>query len=363
MTPILKTVLAAAMLLAGRMAGGQELYPIVKGRQWGFMDKAGEVVVTPRYTCAWDFSEGLACVQVGLLRGYVDTNGNMTVPPSYFLACPFSEGLAAVYRDAERWGHFMIFNGGSGRWVYIDKTGRVAIDPKVRLDAFAGEFHEGMARVAYGAQQGLLTTNGTLVVTGGVASVYAGGCSEGMAAFQRAGGKFGFVDTNGQCVIQAHYEDAGDFSEGLARVRTGTMWQFIDRTGKQAFEGRFDDARDFAGGLAAVRVAPPDGAAAKTRPPKGQWGCIDKAGKIVIEAKYEFVGPLSEERARVVVASPSSTNAARTLHGYIDASGAMVIQPVYDCGWEFSKGLARVRVGDTEGYIDKTGRYVWEPSF
>ena len=55
----------------------------------------------------------------------------------------------------------------------------------------------------------------------------------------------------------------------------------------------------------------------------------------------------------------------------------MVIQPLYDVAARFTNGLAAVamgkystdnpeshfvRVGDKWGYIDKTGKYVWQPS-
>ena len=38
----------------------------------------------------------------------------------------------------------------------------------------------------------------------------------------------------------------------------------------------------------------------------------------------------------------------------------MVIQPQFDEAYEFSEGLAAVLVGDTWGYVDKTGALVWQ---
>jgi hypothetical protein len=47
--------------------------------------------------------------------------------------------------------------------------------------------------------------------------------------------------------------------------------------------------------------------------------------------------------------------------GYIDRTGAVVIRPQFDGAHMFCQGLAQVKVGTKWGYIDKTGKYVWEP--
>jgi len=51
------------------------------------------------------------------------------------------------------------------------------------------------------------------------------------------------------------------------------------------------------------------------------------------------------------------------LAGYIDHSGAFVIQPTFDDAYQFSQGLAAVRVGSNFGYIKPSGEYVIEPKF
>lgn len=58
--------------------------------------------------------------------------------------------------------------------------------------------------------------------------------------------------------IQPQFDDAGNFVEGLAPVRTGSTfsgkWGYIDKTGKYVIKPEFDEANDFADGLAAVRI-------------------------------------------------------------------------------------------------------------
>jgi WG containing repeat len=41
----------------------------------------------------------------------------------------------------------------------------------------------------------------------------------------------------------------------------------------------------------------------------------------------------------------------------------MIIPPQYDVAYGFSEGLARIRVGDKWGYIDKTGQMAIPPQY
>jgi hypothetical protein len=51
----------------------------------------------------------------------------------------------------------------------------------------------------------------------------------------------------------------------------------------------------------------------------------------------------------------------RTLSGYIDHFGKVVIEPRFDSAGPFSEGLAAVQVSGKWGYIDKTGKMVIAP--
>jgi hypothetical protein len=67
---------------------------------------------------------------------------------------------------------------------------------------------------------------------------------------------------------EKNFQEARDFSEGLARVRTPEGWGFIDRTGNMVIEPQFDRADDFQNDLALVAVA-------------GKQAYITKAGAFV----------------------------------------------------------------------------------
>ena len=47
---------------------------------------------------------------------------------------------------------------------------------------------------------------------------------------------------------------------------------------------------------------------------------------------------------------------------FIDKQGKQVFSLPIDFAEMFVNGVARVRLGFKLGYIDKTGKYIWEPS-
>src|SRR5215210_5075611 len=55
------------------------LFPVRQDGKWGYINKAGEVVIKLQFDDAWDFSEGLAYVRVGSRRGIIDASGKMVV--------------------------------------------------------------------------------------------------------------------------------------------------------------------------------------------------------------------------------------------------------------------------------------------
>lgn len=88
--------------------GLRPIFP--RGGGIGFEDRAGTVVIPPRFEETTGFSEGLAAVRLpGAEWGYIDRAGTWVVPAQFGWANPFTDGLAEVIVDRK-----------SG---YIDRTG------------------------------------------------------------------------------------------------------------------------------------------------------------------------------------------------------------------------------------------------
>ncbi len=85
-----------------------------------------------------------------------------------------------------------------------------------------------------------------------------------------------------------------------------------------------------------------------------RWGYIDKTGAFVIEPQFDGADPFSEGLAVVAVCARRCRR-----YGYIDKTGTVVIKPQFEWAAEFSEGLAAVGTNSgLFGYIDKTGAFV-----
>lgn len=104
-------------------------------------------------------------------------------------------------------------------------------------------------------------------------------------------GKWGYVNENGRYIIKPKFEEAGDFIDGLARIRVHSKYGFINEKGKPKIRPQFDDARDFSEGMAAVMIYN-----SHNRP---LWGFVDQRGRLVIKPQYEEASDFSEGKALV----------------------------------------------------------------
>jgi hypothetical protein len=234
--------------------------------------------------------------------------------------------------------------------------------------------------------------------------------------------KFGYIDLNGKIVIPAQFDDARDFSEGLATVKIGDKYGCIDSIGKVVIPPRFDFIYEFKHGLAEItldrlekgkidktgKIVTPPSSPRPTplgddnRDPnldrdvltlieqKGKYGYEDGNRKIVIPARFDFAADrFVEDMAWVQVKGRIGyiNNKGKTIVppqfdypggygvgnfdgglakvclqskcGYIDKIGKIVIPLKFnDAAQKFKDGLAWVKIGDRLGYIDKTGKVV-----
>ncbi|MFU2089573.1 WG repeat-containing protein [Avibacterium avium] len=100
-------VIPAQFARAGRFSKGRAAVQSTQNNLWGFIDRTGKYVIPPRYTCLGYFSEeGLAGVYeggyisngkcVGGKWGYINTAGNWVISPVLDHADRFSRGKAKV---------------------------------------------------------------------------------------------------------------------------------------------------------------------------------------------------------------------------------------------------------------------------
>jgi hypothetical protein len=350
-------------------------------RKTGFMDKAGKLVIPAdrlpaRTVVVGEFHEGRAVIYVkkeGVAQpawptdyraGYIDETGRVVVAPRYHAAADFSEGLASVDSDE--------FEG------FIDRDGRHVF----RADYSAKGFHEGLAAAAERGRSvdgwGYIDRAGRRVIEGPYH--FADDFSEGLAGVA-IDNKYGFINRRGEVVVQPRFDlrkegrhprytvSSGRFSEGLACVALGGLYGYIDKSGEFVIPPQFAVAQDFSEGLA--WAVSRDGRTKGWIDQRGRWAVTAVRGK-GLSFSLSWLS-YSQERREWKFSEGLAPfliyDGERVLHGYVNRSGVVVIEPIEstDIG-PFVGGLARItyyeqsdaKPGTASGYVDKAGRFIEE---
>lgn len=137
--------------------------------------------------------------------------------------------------------------------------------------------------------------------------------------------RWGYIDREGNMVIEPQYHAAWNFHEGLAAVKVDWARGYIDREGKYVVELKYQYAGPFRDGKAKVML-------------DDVWEYIDHEGKKVGDAE-------PEKMVDDTVAPEEPTPMAKgKKFGYVDAEGKFVIKPKFIQAKPFSEGRAAVLV-------------------
>jgi len=284
--------------------------------KWGYIDVTGTFVIDPQFDHAYNFHKGWGTIIKGDEKtgkqGLIDRTGKIVIPPEYDVIGSYHDGLIAV--------------GISGKYGFIDMTRKMVIEPQFD---WVGPFYDGLAMVQLSGKRAIMDRTGRFVVPPHYGELeYAG---EDLLLVTVGAGedeRYGYVNMEGEFVIEAKFEDALVFDEGLAPVKLGGKWGFIDAAGRMVIEPQFPDYSEFCEGLASMRVG--DGVT-------GKYGYIDMTGKFVIEPQFDNASPFVDGLAEVVIGGPR----------YKFEEFGLVLPSREEARW---------------GYIDKKGEYVWTPT-
>ena len=198
-------------------------------------------------------------------------------------------------------------------------------------------------------------------------------------------GKTGYIDRSGKIVIHPQWDQAFDFAGGLALVCVGQCdvthrlgyklsdtfkhepieqtyrYGYINESGQIIINPMFENASNFSEGMAAVCQGIGCYYHFDKVKEQGKWGFIDQSGNMIVAPQFDATGSFHEGLASVSVGGK---------FGYIDKTGKFAVNPQYDSASEFNDGVAWVGVksGDEAsetwkyGYIDREGKCIWQPS-
>ena len=165
-------------------------------------------------------------------------------------------------------------------------------------------------------------------------------------------GKYGYINTSGEFVIDAKYDAAEQFSEDLALVQLDNDVICIDPAGKEVFrvDHRLKKPYIFTEGLALMVDK------------KNRKDCfVNTKGQVVIKATdiSQSTSILSGFNDGLALINDGE------LYGYMDKKGKVVIKPQFREARPFSDGMARVKyeIRGDYGYIDVSGKPTVRPQF
>jgi hypothetical protein len=325
---------------AEQVAAGADRFPIAVGGLWGYIDRAGEVVIEPQFDGAYAFAGGLARVEMGGRYGYIDPAGAVVLSPIYAQAFDFAEGRARVVLPTAgaELGSDAATPEGRLLEAFIATDGTVVVPASLSRARDFGRSGDGAlapvvrmrtrSYVPLGLNA-LAFLGVTLQDEGGWEVVGAGGdvafrveaalnvlgLADGRFPFAQNVGtwpfrarRWGYLDTEGRVAVAPQFRWASGFSEGRAAVVVGERYGFVDTTGALVIPPQFEQAGSFSEARAPVRLA-------------GQWGFVDRDGRVVVPAQYDLAAEFSDGRALVQRGGQ---------FGFVDADGAEVIPLRYD---------------------------------
>jgi hypothetical protein len=329
--------------------------------------------IPPIFENATYFSEGLAAVKINHKWGFIDKTGKIVIEPQFNFwqaqfNSAFSDGLVAVNFNNGKDESFKQDgnNVSNVKWGFADKKGRLVIPPKFVGDYFQPpRFTEGLAPVIFssmfpgsqsfvgiGAKFGYIDKTGEYVIK----PIYdkAINFQEGLAAVT-VDGKEGFINTKGEVVIPLIYKLALSFENGYAIVVMNDKYSFIDKSGNNPFNKQFDSLSEFSDGLARFEEG-------------GKYGFIDINGNVVIKpfitpgSVIDWIGGNEFSEGLCAVKFGYDPNKKDEFdngkYGYINKTGKVVINPIFNSANGFKNGRAVVAIDGKSFLIDKSGNRI-----
>lgn len=315
---------------------------------FGFIDKAGRVVIEPRFNTVGQFDRGVALVELEGHTLLIDKKGKTLfssesivrpkkIPTAGVETAPYDLDTYETMPNGQRLtaynvqsrhlflGELAVVTTDDEQKGLIDRSGRVVVQPQYdyivanSTDGVVGynSIDEGITENDQGLSAFLVSKGGQWGALGPAGKELFAPRFKRILSYQNdhaavmVGDKYGFADAKGNIVIKPEYDFVTAFDKIIA-VKKGKTWSFIDSTGKP------------------IKAPAVDGVVHSGR---GVW-LSDGLGQVVKGNKV----------------------------GFLNASGQFALQPQYDWAFAFANGYAPVFDGWFWHYIDTAGKRV-TPNF
>ena len=164
-------------------------------------------------------------------------------------------------------------------------------------------------------------------------------------------GKYGFINTKGEQVVECEFSYADAFSEGLARVEKDGKSGYINTKGEQVIECKFDEASGFSEGLAEVAKAYESHRESRHVNTKGNFIVFDEDNN-----QIEAIKKVSDKSGNIFLLSNSDGK-----FGLLDANYNVLIKNKlygeFEVVQRMNENTFLIKMAEKEFFIDSNGDF------
>ena len=264
-----------------------------------------------------------------------------------FYACEKDNSLSQVYIPE------MYPVEVDGKWGYINAEGDMVLEPQFD---YAYGFKFGLAAVRIDNHWGFMGDDGKMKIEPRFFQVGAF-TADGLALAKTQDG-VGYINRDGDIVIDCQYWKGREFSDGMAIVKDGYDYAAINTNGELIIPAEYSYITDFSDGHAWIQLE------SYTR---GKWTIVNRNGEQVTDRSY-YPCTYKEERPggyNTITTLPHFSEGTATvqIYGkncYVDTDGYVVLETSFDFISAFHSGMAFVGKDDNFGFINKRGTLLYD---
>lgn len=267
-------------LLAYSHCQAQDLIPFREDHLWGFKDANGMVRIQPQFQYASKFAEGTAIVAKHDSLGAIDENNKLIVSFRYQFLRQLDSTEFLFGHRAKYFGEYMM--------------GVITADEHVKVPAEYSHIYKRNNRYVVMQQRDSVISKG---VSGDVRSVrtfyglldsdgrilipckydYLSWLNDSLVVLSNNSSHNGqaLFNKSGKQLTGFEYMVFGKSADNMIKARIGDRYGFVDHYGRVAIPIQFEYCEDFAAGFAMIKR-------------NDKWGAINKAGKVILEPKFEY---------------------------------------------------------------------------
>ncbi len=239
------------------------------GDKKGFINISTGEKIAAQYDMVYDFSEGLAAVQIGNATGFINTKGELVIPCEYAnnAIYQFKSGLCNVMTHSDK--------EEKHRCYYINKNGEKAIDDEFD---YCMPFSEERAFVSKDGVWYIIDIEGKRVGElefGPYDTMAPTVFKEGHAVVIYEG-KYGIVDRDGDFTVNPKYEMISDICDGCAVFKQNGLFGYLNVKGSVIIAPRFETLGNYKNGYAVYSD-------------DHKFGVVDRGANVIVAPEYENI--------------------------------------------------------------------------